>query len=78
MYLAAGQCMGQRLLRSGLPGAGFLASRDKGLDVYRTELEVTSRVYRHLNDAAFRNIALTESLFRLLGLDHEMLSAYSN
>ena len=54
-----------------LPGTDFLASRDKDLDVYRTELEVTGRIHRHLDDEAFRNIALGENYFRLLGLDYE-------
>ena len=54
-----------------LPGTDFLASRDKDLDVYREELEVTSRILRHLDDEAFRNIALGENYFRLLGLDYE-------
>ena len=54
-----------------LPGTDFLASRDKDLDVYREELEVNSRILGHLDDEAFRNIALGESYFRLLGLDYE-------
>ena len=54
-----------------LPGTDFLASRDKDLEVYRTELEVTSRINRHLDDAAFRNVALGENYFRLLDLDYE-------
>ena len=41
-----------------LPGTDFLASRDKDIDVYRTELRVTSRILRDLDDHAFRNIAL--------------------
>ena len=53
-----------------LPGTDFLASRDKDLDVYREELEVTSRVHRYLNDDAFRSIALGENYFRLLGLEY--------
>ena len=53
-----------------LPGTDFLASRDKGIDVYRTELHVTSRILRDLNDAAFRNIALGQNYFRLLSLDY--------
>ena len=53
-----------------LPGTDFLASRDKDLDVYREELEVTSRIHRHLDDDAFRNIALGGSYFRLLGLEY--------
>ena len=54
-----------------LPGTDFLASRDKDFDVYRTELEVTSRINRHLDDDAFRNIALGENYFRLLNLEYE-------
>ena len=34
------------------------------------ELEITSRVNRHLSDEAFRRIALGENYFRLLGLDY--------
>jgi len=52
-----------------LPGTDFLASSNKDFEVYRTELEVTSRILRHLNDDAFRNIALGENYFRLLDLD---------
>ena len=54
-----------------LPGTDFLASRDKDFDVYREELEVNSRILGHLDDEAFRSIALGESYFRLLGLDYE-------
>ena len=54
-----------------LPGTDFLASRDKDVDVYRTELEVTSRINRYLSDAAFRNIALGANYFRLLALEYE-------
>ena len=54
-----------------LPGTDFLASRDKDLDVYREELEVTSRILRYTDDDAFRNIALGENYFRLLGLDYQ-------
>ena len=53
-----------------LPGTDFLASREKDVEVYRTELRVTSRILGHLDDAAFRNIALGENYFRLLGLDY--------
>ena len=51
-----------------LPGTDFLASRDKDFDVYREELVVNSRILGHLDDEAFRNIALGENYFRLLGL----------
>ena len=54
-----------------LPGTDFLASRDKHLDVYREELEITGRIHRHLDDDAFRNIALGENYFRLLGLEYQ-------
>ena len=53
-----------------LPGTDFLASGDKDFDVYRTELQVTSRILRSLNDMAFRNIALGQNYFRLLNLDY--------
>ncbi len=52
-----------------LPGTDFLASRDKDLEVYRTELDITSRILGYLDDEAFRNIALGENYFRLLDLD---------
>ena len=54
-----------------LPGTDFLASRDKDLEVYRTELDVTSRIFGYLDDEAFRNIALGENYFRMLDLDFE-------
>ena len=54
-----------------LPGTDFLASRDKDFDVYREELEINSRILGHLDDEAFRNIALGENYFRLLGLDYQ-------
>ncbi|MCY4598496.1 MAG: amidohydrolase family protein [Acidobacteria bacterium] len=54
-----------------LPGTDFLASGDKDLEVYRTELDVTSRIFSYLDDEAFRNIALGENYFRLLDLDYE-------
>ena len=54
-----------------LPGTDFLASREKDLDVYREELEITGRIHRHLDDDAFRNIALGGNYFRLLGLEYQ-------
>ena len=54
-----------------LPGTDFLASRDKDFDVYRTELEVTSRIFQQLDDHAFRQIALGGNYIRLLGLPYE-------
>ena len=53
-----------------LPGTDFLASSNKTFEVYRTELEVTSRILRFLDDEAFRNIALGENYFRLLDLPY--------
>ncbi len=53
-----------------LPGTDFLASSNKDFEVYRTELEVTSRILAFLNDEAFRNIALGENYFRLLNLEY--------
>ena len=53
-----------------LPGSDFVAARDKKPDQYAKELEITSRVNRHLSDEAFRRIALGENYFRLLGLDY--------
>ena len=53
-----------------LPGTDFLASSDKDLEVYRTELRATSRILRYLDNNAFRNIALGQNYFRLLGLDY--------
>ncbi len=52
-----------------LPGTDFLASSNKTLEVYREELEVTSRILRFVDDEAFRNIALGGNYFRLLGLE---------
>ncbi|MCY3679723.1 MAG: amidohydrolase family protein [Gemmatimonadetes bacterium] len=54
-----------------LPGTDFLASSNKDFEVYRTELEVTSRILQFVDDEAFRNIALGQNYFRLLGLDEE-------
>ena len=53
-----------------VPGTDFLASRDKDVDVYRTELEVTSSIFRSLDDHAFRQIALGGNYIRLLGLPY--------
>ncbi|MEU6389120.1 amidohydrolase family protein [Streptomyces sp. NPDC046939] len=52
-----------------LPGTDFVASRDKNFKTYKEELDITSRVNRYLDDEAFRDIALGQSYFDLLGLD---------
>ena len=54
-----------------LPGTDFVASAGKDLAVYQEELEATSRILRHLDDDAFRNIALGRNYFRLLGLERQ-------
>ena len=54
-----------------LPGTDFVASGNKNFDVYKEELEATSRIIGYLDDAAFRNIALGENYFRLLNLDEQ-------
>ena len=61
-----------------LPGTDFVASGNKTFEVYREELETTSRIIRHLDDTAFRNIALGENYFRLLGLDFESAHGVSS
>ncbi len=53
-----------------LPGTDFVASANKNFRIYQTELDVTSRILGHLDDEAFRNIALGENYFRLLDLDY--------
>jgi predicted TIM-barrel fold metal-dependent hydrolase len=54
-----------------LPGSDFVAAGSKNYDEYARELEITSRALRALNDEAFRNIALGENYFRMLGLDYQ-------
>lgn len=53
-----------------LSGTDFVASRNKNFEVYRSELVANSEINNYLNNAAFRNIALGENYFRLLGLDY--------
>ena len=54
-----------------LPGSDFVAAGTKDFDKYAHELEVTSRALRFLSNEAFRNIALGQNYFRLLGLDYQ-------
>jgi predicted TIM-barrel fold metal-dependent hydrolase len=54
-----------------LPGTDFVASRKKQYATYQEELAVTSSINQHLSDEAFRNIALGENYFRLLGMDYQ-------
>ncbi|MFC5720629.1 amidohydrolase family protein [Streptomyces gamaensis] len=53
-----------------IPGTDFVASRNKDYRTYEEELEVTSRINKALDDEAFRDIALGENYYRLLG-SHE-------
>ncbi len=53
-----------------LPGTDFVASANKSFDIYARELDITSRIVRHLDDEAYRNIALGGNYFRLLELDY--------
>lgn len=53
-----------------LNGSDFVASSNKSMEQYAKELEITSRANKFLNDEAFRDIALGENYFRLLGLDY--------
>lgn len=52
-----------------IPGTDFVASSNKDYTVYKEELEVSSRINKDFGDEAFRDIALGENYFRLLGLD---------
>ena len=54
-----------------LPGSDFVAAGTKSFDQYANELDVTSRALKFLNNEAFRNIALGENYYRLLGLDYK-------
>jgi len=51
-----------------IPGTDFVAARNKDFSVYEEEHDVTSRINKYLSDNAFRNIALGQSYFDLLGL----------
>lgn len=51
-----------------LPGTDFVASRKKDFDVYREEVEATSRIHQYINDEAFRHIALGQNYIDFLGL----------
>ena len=53
-----------------LPGTDFVASRRQTFAKYQDDLEVTGRIYKYLDDGAFRNIALGQNYFDLLGLDY--------
>lgn len=54
-----------------LPGTDFVAAHVKTFDIYAEELAVTSRILAELDDDAFRDIALGQSYFDILGLAYE-------
>ncbi len=54
-----------------LPGTDFVAAGHKEYKTYANELDLTSRVLKYVNDDAFRQIALGENYFKLLGLDYQ-------
>lgn len=51
-----------------ITGTDFVAARSKDFAVYADELDATSRINKYLSDKAFRDIALGQSYFDLLGL----------
>ncbi|MFC1747210.1 amidohydrolase [Pseudomonadota bacterium] len=53
-----------------LPGTDFVAAASKTPETYKEEVEVNSEILKYLNDKAFRNIALGQNYFNLLGLPH--------
>ena len=53
-----------------LPGTDFVAARAKQFPIYKEELEVNSRINQYLSDEAFRNSALGENYFKLLGIPY--------
>lgn len=54
-----------------LPGSDFVAFKANTYAVYQSELNATSRIHQYLNDEAFRNIALGENYFKLMGMDYQ-------
>ncbi|MEU8516672.1 hypothetical protein AB0C76_34565 [Kitasatospora sp. NPDC048722] len=57
--------------RRAITGTDFVAARSKDYAAYEQELEVTSRINRALGNEAFRDIALGQNSFALLGLKDE-------
>lgn len=55
-----------------LPGTDFVAARKKNYGIYKSEFAVNGEINKHLTDKAFRNIALGENCFRLLGLNYKV------
>jgi hypothetical protein len=53
-----------------LPGTDFVALHTKTYDIYLHELRLTSDILKDVDDRAFRDIALGQNYFDLLGLDY--------
>ena len=63
--------MGPTTIRpASCPGSDFVAAGAKSFDNYAHEFEATGRALKFLNDEAFRDIALGDNYFRVLGLDY--------
>ena len=52
-----------------IPGTDFVAAAGKTEQIYREELIVTSSILAHVNNEAYRRIALGQNYFDLAGLD---------
>jgi hypothetical protein len=52
-----------------IPGTDFVAAAGKTEQIYREELIVTSSILAHVNNEAYRRIALGQNYFELAGLD---------
>ncbi|MCG7535583.1 amidohydrolase family protein [Pseudoalteromonas sp. OOF1S-7] len=53
-----------------LTGSDFVAAKGYKLRDYRREVEINSRINQYLSDEAFRNIALGQNYFDLMGLSY--------
>eukprot|EP00931_Biecheleriopsis_adriatica_P075645 TRINITY_DN4945_c0_g1_i6.p1 TRINITY_DN4945_c0_g1~~TRINITY_DN4945_c0_g1_i6.p1 ORF type:complete len:707 (+),score=223.77 TRINITY_DN4945_c0_g1_i6:49-2169(+) len=53
-----------------ISGSDHVAADTKTEDIYRSEVNKTSAIYKALSDDAFRNIALGENYFVLAGLNY--------
>jgi len=53
-----------------LPGTDFVAAANKTADIYKEEVEINSDILKDIDDEAFRNIALGQNYFNLLGLPY--------
>lgn len=53
-----------------LPGTDFVAAANKTPSTYKEEIKINSDILKDINDDAFRNIALGQNYFNLLGLPY--------